>query len=79
MIFTVFELHICCGRERFCCTATQTNGQMTRRSFPPRNYGEHWGRRPFCPQKPFCLPQQRRSPPAKNKSGKAAALPDLQI
>ena len=52
---------------------------MARRSFPPRNYREHWGRRPFCPQKPFCLPQQRRSPPAKNKSGKAAALPDLQI
>jgi hypothetical protein len=24
-------------------------------------------------------PQQRRSPPAKNKPGKAAALPDLQI
>jgi len=52
---------------------------MTRRSFPPRNYGEHRGRRPFCAQKPFCLPQQRRSPPAKNKPGKAAALPDLQI
>lgn len=52
---------------------------MARRSFPPRNYGEHWGRRPFCAQKPFCLPQQRRSSPAKNKPGKAAALPDLQI
>ena len=28
-IFTVFELHICCGLERFCCTANtkeRTNG-----------------------------------------------------
>lgn len=45
----------------------------------PGTMGKHRGRRPFCAQKPFCLPQQRRSPPAKNKSGKAAALPDLQI
>lgn len=63
----------------FVALQTQKSGQMTRRSSPPRNYGEHWGRRPFCAQKPFCLPQQRRSPPAKNKPGKAAALPDLQI
>lgn len=63
----------------FVALQTQKSGQMARRSFPPRNYGEHRGRRPFCPQKPFCLPQQRRSPPAKNKPGKAAALPDLQI
>ena len=63
----------------FVALQTQKSGQMARRSFPPRNYGEHQGRRPFCPQKPFCLPQQRRSLPAKNKPGKAAALPDLQI
>ena len=37
-IFTVFELHICCGRERFCCTANTKSGQMARRSSPPRNY-----------------------------------------
>lgn len=78
-IFAVFELHICCGRERFCCTANtkeRTNGPAT---VPhPGTMGSTGAAARSARRSRFAC-RSNGAPLRQKKTGKAAALPDLQI